>query len=60
MRVGRHASDVISGLEGRRAAGFSLIEALIVLIVAGFALMLVFAIGGQAARTGFALGRRAR
>ncbi len=29
------------------------------LIVAGFALMLVFSIGGQAARTGFALGRRA-
>ena len=44
---------------GRRKAGFSLIEALIVLIVAGFALMLVFSIGGQAARTGFALGRRA-
>lgn len=43
----------------RRKAGFSLIEALIVLIVAGFALMLVFSIGGQAARTGFALGRRA-
>ena len=42
-----------------RMAGFSLIEALIVLIVAGFALMLVFSIGGQAARTGFALGRRA-
>jgi type II secretory pathway pseudopilin PulG len=44
---------------GRRRTGFSLIEALIVLIVAGFALMLVFSIGGQAARTGFALGRRA-
>jgi hypothetical protein len=43
----------------RGAAGFSLIEALIVLVVAGFALMLVFSIGGQAARTGFALGRRA-
>jgi type II secretory pathway pseudopilin PulG len=43
----------------RRRAGFSLIEALIVLIVAGLALMLVFSIGGQAARTGFALGRRA-
>jgi type II secretory pathway pseudopilin PulG len=43
----------------RRKAGFSLIEALIVLVVAGFALMLVFSIGGQAARTGFALGRRA-
>jgi hypothetical protein len=40
-------------------AGFSLIEALIVLLVAGMALMLVFAIGGQSARTGFALGRRA-
>jgi type II secretory pathway pseudopilin PulG len=43
----------------RRRAGFSLIEALIVLIVAGMALMLVFSIGGQAARTGLALGRRA-
>jgi hypothetical protein len=40
-------------------AGFSLIEALVVLLVAGMALMLVFAIGGQSARTGFALGRRA-
>jgi hypothetical protein len=40
-------------------AGFSLIEALIVLIVAGMALMLVFEIGGGAARTGFSLGRRA-
>ena len=43
----------------RAKPGFSLIEALIVLIVAGLALMLVFSIGGQAARTGFALGRRA-
>ena len=43
----------------RRKAGFSLIEALIVLIVAGMALMLVFSIGGQAARTGLTLGRRA-
>ncbi len=43
----------------RRLGGFSLIEALIVLIVAGFALMLIFSIGGQAARSGFALGRRA-
>jgi hypothetical protein len=49
-----------SSSAGRRpAAGFSLIEALIVLVVAGLALMLVFSIGGQAARTGFALGRRA-
>jgi type II secretory pathway pseudopilin PulG len=40
-------------------AGFSLIEALIVLLVGGMALMLVFSIGGQSARTGFALGRRA-
>ncbi|HEY1752298.1 MAG TPA: hypothetical protein VGG29_13645 [Caulobacteraceae bacterium] len=44
---------------GGARAGFSLIEALIVLLVAGLALMLVFSIGGQAARTGFALGRRA-
>ncbi|HXQ17722.1 MAG TPA: hypothetical protein VN814_24150 [Caulobacteraceae bacterium] len=36
-----------------------MIEALVVLLVAGMALMLVFAIGGQSARTGFALGRRA-
>jgi hypothetical protein len=34
-------------------------EALVVLIVAGMALMLVFAIGGRAAQTGFQLGRRA-
>jgi type II secretory pathway pseudopilin PulG len=40
-------------------AGFSLIEALVVLLVAGMALMLVFSIGGQSARTGFSLGRRA-
>jgi hypothetical protein len=40
-------------------AGFSLIEALIVLLVAGMALMLVFSIGGDSARTGFQLGRRA-
>ncbi|HEY2708122.1 MAG TPA: hypothetical protein VGI95_08710 [Caulobacteraceae bacterium] len=43
----------------RRRAGFSLIEALVVLLVAGMAIMLVFAIGGQSARTGFSLGRRA-
>jgi hypothetical protein len=43
----------------RLVAGFSLIEALVVLLVAGMALMLVFSIGGQSARTGFALGRRA-
>jgi type II secretory pathway pseudopilin PulG len=49
----------VSVRTGRRRAGFSLIEALIVLIVAGMALMLVFSIGGQAARTGLALGRRA-
>jgi type II secretory pathway pseudopilin PulG len=42
-----------------RLSGFSLLEALIVLIIAGAALMLVFAIGGQAARTGFRLGRGA-
>ena len=42
-----------------RSAGFSLIEALIVLLVAGMALMLVFSIGGESARTGFRLGRRA-
>jgi len=43
----------------RARAGFSLLEALIVLIVAGAALMLVFGIGGHAARTGFRLGRGA-
>ena len=47
-----------AGLNGV-CAGFSLIEALVVLLVAGMALMLVFSIGGQSARTGFALGRRA-
>jgi len=53
----RHHSPVVG--QASPQTGFSLIEALIVLLVAGMALMLVFAIGGQSARTGFALGRRA-
>ncbi len=40
-------------------AGFSLIEALIVLIVGAMALTLVFAVGGKANETDFRLGRRA-
>ena len=39
--------------------GFSLMEAMVVLIIGGMALMLVFAIGGRAAGIGFGLGRRA-
>ena len=39
--------------------GFSLMEAMVVLIIGGMALMLVFAIGGRAAEIGFGLGRRA-
>jgi hypothetical protein len=50
---------VIAERKARATRGFSLIEALIVLLVAGMALMLVFSIGGGAARTGFQLGRRA-
>lgn len=40
-------------------AGFSLIEALVVLAVGGMALAVVFGIGLRAGDTGFALGRRA-
>ena len=39
--------------------GFSLIEAMMVMIIGGVALMLVFEIGGRAAATGFGLGGRA-
>jgi prepilin-type N-terminal cleavage/methylation domain-containing protein len=44
------------GVSTRR--GFSLIEALVVLVVAGMALMLVFSIGLRAVDAGFRLGRR--
>ena len=40
-------------------AGFSLIEAMLVLIIGGVALIMVFAIGGRAAQIGFGLGGRA-
>jgi hypothetical protein len=40
-------------------AGFSLIEALIVLIVGAMALILIFGVGGKANETAFRLGRRA-
>ncbi len=39
--------------------GFSLMEAMVVLIVAGMALMLVFAVGGRATQLGFRLGGQA-
>jgi prepilin-type N-terminal cleavage/methylation domain-containing protein len=42
-----------------RRAGFSLIEALVVLAIGGMALALIFSIGTQAGDTGFGLGRRA-
>ncbi len=40
-------------------AGFSLIEALVVLAVSGMALAIIFSIGVKAGDSGFALGRRA-
>ncbi len=42
-----------------RRAGFSLIEALIVLVVAGAALMLIFSVGIRSTEIAFRLGRRA-
>ena len=43
----------------RARQGFSLIEALVVLLVAGAALMLVFSVGVRSTETAFRLGRRA-
>src|SRR5688572_1256929 len=40
-------------------AGFSLIEATVVLVVAGMALMLIFAVATRATQQGFRLGRLA-
>ena len=40
-------------------AGFSLIEALVVLAISGMALAVIFSIGTKAGDTGFGLGRRA-
>ncbi len=40
-------------------AGFSLIEALVVLAISGMALAVIFSIGVRAGDSGFALGRRA-
>ncbi len=50
-----------SNLDGQPSprAGFSLIEAMVVLMIGGMALLLVFAIGGRAAQIGFGLGDRA-
>lgn len=42
-----------------RRAGFSLIEALVVLAIGGMALAVIFSIGIKAGDTGFSLGRRA-
>ncbi len=42
-----------------RHAGFSLIEALVVLAIGGMALAIIFSIGTKAGDTGFSLGRRA-
>lgn len=43
----------------KRRAGFSLIEALVVLAVGGMAIAIIFSIGVKAGDTGFSLGRRA-
>lgn len=43
----------------RSRAGFSLVEALVVLAVGGMALAIIFTIGTKAGDTGFSLGRRA-
>lgn len=40
-------------------AGFSLIEALVVLVISGMALLLIFSVGLRATETGFRLGRGA-
>ena len=44
-------------VKARRRAGFSLIEALVVLVVGGMALAIIFSIGTKAGDTGFRLGR---
>lgn len=46
-------------MQTARRAGFSLIEALVVLAIGGMALAVIFSIGIKAGDTGFALGRRA-
>ena len=46
-------------MQTARRAGFSLIEALVVLAIGGMALAIIFSIGMKAGDAGFALGRRA-
>lgn len=46
-------------MQTARRAGFSLIEALVVLAIGGMALAVIFSIGIRAGDTGFSLGRRA-
>ena len=46
-------------MQTARRAGFSLIEALVVLAIGGMALAVIFSIGIKAGDTGFSLGRRA-
>ena len=46
-------------MQTARRAGFSLIEALVVLAIGGMALAVIFSIGIEAGDTGFSLGRRA-
>ncbi|WP_436356141.1 prepilin-type N-terminal cleavage/methylation domain-containing protein [Brevundimonas sp. CEF1] len=46
-------------MQTARRAGFSLIEALVVLAIGGMALAIIFSIGIKAGDTGFSLGRRA-
>jgi hypothetical protein len=55
----RHNPAGISSPPNDTRAGFSLIEALIVLIVGAMALVLVFSVGGKSNETAFRLGRRA-
>jgi len=53
----RSLATAVAGMGARR--GFSLIEALVVLAVAGAALMLIFSVGLRATDIAFRLGRRA-
>jgi prepilin-type N-terminal cleavage/methylation domain-containing protein len=55
----RRASDKPGRLLTVRRRGFSLIEALVVLAVAGAALMLIFSVGIRSTEIAFRLGRRA-
>ncbi|PQZ73528.1 hypothetical protein CQ039_16285 [Brevundimonas sp. MYb52] len=59
--IGRATAKPYQGavMQTARRAGFSLIEALVVLAIGGMALAVIFSIGIKAGDTGFSLGRRA-